>query len=348
MKIALDTTPLSTGHAVRGIGTYTRELQKGLAALAPVVELTTAADADLIHYPFFDLFFHTLPLFSHKEVVVTIHDVIPLEFPEFYSVGFKGKLAFLQQLAALHLNPHVITDSEYSKQRIIEHLHLSEDAVTVVYLAASPLLTAQTAAACEHAKKKLKLPEKYVLYVGDINYNKNIPQLIKMLKFLPDELHLVCVGSQFFPHDIIEWRQIEQQLVMSDVEKRVHFIADLPSAEQTLLSAVYTSALCLVQPSLSEGFGLPVLEAAQCLCPVVSSSGGSLPEVAGPSSLLVQPLAESFAEGVLQVQAWSEKTRKERTVIGREWAANFSWKKVAEETAAVYARILATPHANKQ
>lgn len=340
MKIALDTSPLTSGHAIRGIGTYTRELQKGLADLGDQVTLTTPKEAELIHYPFFDLFQPTLPLWSNKEVVVTIHDVIPLEFPDFYPVGIRGKLALLHQLAALRLVSQVITDSEYSKKKISEHLRISPEKISVVSLAASPLLSPASPADAAHHLKKYKLPESYVLYVGDINYNKNIPQLIKMLKFLPDAIHLVCVGSQFYPHDIIEWRRIEQQLVLSDVSDRVHFMTNLPSEATDVLSALYTAALCYVQPSVSEGFGLPVLEAAQCSCPVVSSSAGSLPEVAGPSSILVPPHAEALAEGVLQVSAWSGKTRKERILQGHLWAEKFSWKKTAAATVDVYTKVL--------
>lgn len=341
MKVNLDITPLHSGHAIRGIGTYTRELRAALERCSPEVELVDSKVTDIIHYPFFDLYRATLPFISRSPVVVTIHDVIPLEFPDYYPVGIRGTLAFLRQLSALRFVSHILTDSEYSKKKILQHLHVPEEKVSVVYLAPSSNYVAATKEEITHTQKKHHLPTPYILYVGDINYNKNIPQLIKLLKFLPPEVHLVCVGSQFYPHDIIEWRRIEQQLVLSDVANRVHFLTDLPVGSFTDLNALYSGALCYVQPSLSEGFGLPVLEAARCSCPVVSSSCGSLPEVVGPAALTATPDAESLADCVLQVMAWSVKERKQRILQGHSWVNHFTWEKVAQETVAVYEKVLA-------
>ncbi len=342
INVCLDTSPLLSGHAIRGIGTYTRELTAAFAAMPEIIRLVDSQEADVIHYPFFDLFKPTLPFLAGSPVLVTIHDVIPLEFPDYYPVGIKGSLALLKQLAALRFVSHIITDSEYSKKRIIEQMHVAEEKVTVVYLAPSPGYAAATKEECAKINKKFNLTKPYILYVGDINYNKNIPQLIKLLKFIPDDIDLVCVGSQFYPHDIIEWRRIEQQLVLSDVGSRVHFLTDIPIGSYSYLNALYSNALCYVQPSLSEGFGLPVLEAARCGCPVVSSSGGSLPEVAGPAALIATPDAESLAECVMHVEGWSAKERKQRILQGHLWANRFTWDKVAQDTLSIYEKVLAT------
>src|SRR5690606_34821650 len=108
--------------------------------------------------------------------------------------GIKGKLRFEKQKLALKTASGVITDSESSKTDIIERLGIPAEKVHVVYLAANPNLVAQKDAVIGKILKRYQLPKEYLLYVGDINYNKNIPQLIKMVKFLPENLHLVCVG----------------------------------------------------------------------------------------------------------------------------------------------------------
>jgi glycosyltransferase involved in cell wall biosynthesis len=343
MKVCIDTTPLQSGHAIRGIGMYTKQLLTALRENTQVEVLTDEsgpAIADLIHYPYFDLFFDTLPLTFSKRAVVTIHDVIPLEFKEYYKPGIKGALRFEKQKLASRFAQAILTDSLYSKQKIHELLGTPLNKITVIYLAANPQLQPQPQANIAAVRQKYKLPETYCLYVGDINYNKNIPQLIKALKYLPEEITLVCVGKNFIEQPIPEWQWIASQLEMSQVHDRVQFITDIPTDAVDEIASLYSGAVCYVQPSLSEGFGLPVLEALQCNCPVVSSNRGSLPEVGGDVARYVEPVAEDLAKGILQIFNLKSAERATLQQRGRDWAQHFSWRKTAEETVAVYKKIL--------
>lgn len=347
MKILIETSPLSGAHAIRGIGTYTRLLVEQLETLDEVeVKRTATLDkgekfqADITHYPFFDLFFATLPIGLSKKTVVTIHDVIPLRYPEYYPPGIKGKLRFEKQKLALKTVSAIITDSHSSKLDIVEYLGVPEDKVFVVYLAANPSLVAQKDEIIRRIGRKYKLPKEYVLYVGDINYNKNIPQLIKMLKFLPERVHLVCVGRNFIEQDIPEWRWIETQLALSDVSKRVHFLTDVRGDATDDLSAIYSGSLCYLQPSLYEGFGLPILEAMQCRTAVVSTNTSSLPEVGGEFAVYTGTKAEELAEGVEEVLEWSKTKREQKIREAYAWSQKFSWKKTALDTLAVYREVL--------
>ena len=145
MKILINVTPLSSGHAIRGIGMYTRflsealERQKGIEVYRSGLE-SQPDKVDVMHYPFFDLFFSTLPLLKTAKTVVTIHDVIPLLFPEQYPVGKRGALALAHQKLALRNVSAIITDSETSKRDITTHLSVPEEKIHVVYLAANPFL----------------------------------------------------------------------------------------------------------------------------------------------------------------------------------------------------------------
>ncbi len=342
MNIFFDTSPLKTDHAIRGIGMYTKQLKEALEKLPEVcIQETRNKDTDLVHYPYFDLYFDTLPVSMSKKTVVTIHDVIPLEFPDFYKPGIKGKLRFRKQLVALKFVQAIITDSMYSKQKIHKLLGVHQDKIHVVYLSANKELTPQTPAKIRNAREKFNLPEQYILYVGDINYNKNIPQLIKAVKYLPSDLHLVCVGKNFVEQEIPEWQWIESQIEMSQVADRVHFLPTVPQGENDLLSALYSGAVAYVQPSLSEGFGLPVLDALRCHCPVVSSNRGSLPEVGGAVPIYVEPTAEDIANGVEKVLALSPQNKRKLLERGEEWAETFSWEKAAQETLTVYTKVIA-------
>lgn len=346
MKILIDTSPLDTGHAIRGIGTYTRFLAQYLEQV-PDIEVvrsgTQEAESfkpDLIHYPYFDLFFSTLPLVRKHPTVVTVHDVIPLKFPDQYQPGLKGKARFLKQKSALKTVQAVITDSQSSKIDINQHLGIGLDKIHLVYLAANPDLKRADEKEIRRVRRKYKLPTQYVLYVGDINYNKNIPQLIKAVRYLPPQVKLVCVGKSFTSQDIPEWQWIETQLALSDVEQKVKFLPNVPGRATRDLSAIYSACLCYVQPSLYEGFGLPVLEAMQCQTPVVSTQTSSLMEVGGDEAIYVEPDAQSLAQGVNQVLGWNKTQRQAKAKAVLNWSQNFNWPKTVAETIKIYHQVL--------
>ena len=348
MKLLFETSVLSGGHSARGIGTYARMLLSELEKRDDVEVYKTSTlgknekiKADVVHYPFFDLFFNTLPLTGSKNKVVAIHDVIPLVFPKQYKPGIKGKLRFHKQKMALKNVAAIITDSQASKADIVKHLGVHTEKVHVVYLAANPNLQAQNDEMITTVAKKNALPAKYLLYVGDINYNKNIPQLIKMMKFIEDpEVKLVCLGRNFTPQDIPEWQWIETQLALSNVEDRVIFLPSILTESIDELAAIYSGAQAYVQPSLYEGFGLPVLEAMQCRTPVVCSHNSSLIEVGGEQVFFTEPQAEKMAQAVNQVLSWSKTKRITWLREAYKWSQTFSWEKVANETVAVYKSIL--------
>ncbi len=346
LKVLIDTSPLSSEHALRGVGTYTRQLTEALENIGGIevirsstLEKGQSVKADVTHYPFFDLFFDTLPMDLIRPTVVTIHDVIPLKFPEQYPSGIKGNLRFNKQKLALRTVNAIVTDSEASKRDIIDLLGVPEFKVHVIYLAASPDLVAQPVAKIKAIRKKYGLPQKYVLYVGDINYNKNIPQLIKMVKYLDSDMKLVCVGKNFVAQDIPEWSWIETQLALSDVADRVIFLNTVLTDSLEDLAAIYSGAVCYIQPSLYEGFGLPVLEAMQCRTPVIASDVSSLPEVGGEHALYLEPTAEKLAEKVMEVNSWSKTKRLAWTRGAYKWSQNFSWEKTAKKTAEIYKQI---------
>lgn len=343
MKVLIDTSPLSSEHAVRGVGMYTRFLSEALERHKGIEVFRSGLDqtvprADVIHYPFFDLFFPTLPFLKRRPTVVTIHDVIPLIFPAAYPPGKRGTLAHTRQKMSLKTVAAVITDSNASKNDIVQHLGVPEEKVHVVYLAANPFLTPITGQALRSARRRLKLPARYILYVGDINYNKNLPQLIKALKFLPDDVKLVCVGKNFVPQEIPEWQAIEAQVALSNVEERVVFRSDILSDDYASLSALYSAALCYVQPSLYEGFGLPVLEAMRCKTPVVATRNSSLTEIGGSVVEFVETDAEDMAKGIRNVLSLSAVKRKALVTKAAQWQESFTWDTTAKETIAVYER----------
>lgn len=341
MNILIDTSPLKNLNAIRGVGRYTNELVTALRLLNTTHQFFTSEDhpksVDVIHYPFFDLFYPTLPLHKKAKTVVTIHDVIPLVFPRHYPIGVKGKLSFAHQMLSLRGVSHVITDSTCSKRDLVDHLRLRSDGVTAISLAASSSFYKRTSFVIETARKKYEIPKNYVLYVGDINYNKNLPFLIKVMSHIPD-ITLVIAGAAVKNTSIREGKLIRDTIQQQGSGKYVRLVDSVASQDD--LIALYSGAKAYVQPSLYEGFGLPVIEAMRCKTPVVSSCGGSLSEVVSDAGLQFNPTdaggCESMIRKVLRMDD-SERARMVRKAY--EYSLKFSWERTAQETLSVYEKL---------
>lgn len=342
MEVLINTSPLKTASAARGIGRYVSELVKSLQLISSGHKFYTSDDRpksfDLIHFPFFDLFFPTLPVIRKKPTVVTIHDVIPLIFKKHYPVGIRGKLAFLYQKLSLRSVSQIITDSEASKRDIAEHLKVHPDKITVVPLAASEAFVKKTQAEIEVVRKKYELPKNYVLYVGDINYNKNLPFLIMVMARIPD-ITLVLVGRAMANTKIPEGLAIKKAIDDNGSAKFVRLVTNLESQEE--LAAMYSGARAYVQPSLYEGFGLPVIEAMRCKTPVVASKGGSLPEVLADNGFLFHPRDPEECEAAIRkALRMSPETRATLVKRAYDYSQQFTWERTARETLSVYEKAV--------
>lgn len=344
MKIALDISPLKSSHRFRGIGSYTQNLvdafqkfpQKNLEIVL-VEKGPIPADIDLIHYPYFDLFFLTLPLKKIKKTIVTIHDVTRLVFPQNYPPGIKGKLKFQIQKASLKGVSAVICDSQNSKKDIVKFLNYPASQIHVVYLAPAQFFKPLPAPSLKKIKEKYSLPDKFVLYVGDIDYNKNILSLAAASKKI--KTPLVIVGQQAVEKDFdqahIENQPLVQLIKLYGDDPDIIRLGFVPNDD---LVALYNLATVYCQPSFYEGFGFPVLEAMACGCPVVASNQASLPEVAGSAALLVDPDQDKIAQAlkkVIKSKSLSQKLIK----AGFNQAKLFTWEKTARQTYEVYQKV---------
>jgi len=341
MRVLLDTTHLNALSDGRGIGVYTKLLQKHLQMIEGV-DLSLQDDGqpyDLVHYPYFDLFFHTLPLQKHPKTVVTIHDVIPLVFPNEYKAGIKGTIRFSQQQVSLLSVAAVMTDSESSKQDIVSRLGVPENKIHTVYLAGNPEIHKQPVDTRERVRLQRNLPGKFALYVGDINYNKNLPRLVEACSMLPTDVHLVLVGRTVNNTEIPEGRTLHSAIERFGMKQRTHLLTDVEKADE--LSAIFSLASVYVQPSLYEGFGLSVLDAMQCETPVVCANTSSLPEVGGNAAFYVDPYnCKQMAQVIAKTISLNSTDRKAQRVKMQINLLRFSWEKTAEQTVEVYKKVL--------
>lgn len=355
MKVAINTLPLKSAHKTRGIGYYTSHLVEALKQEIAVkvqefVDPSEVKEADLMHYPWFDLFFHTLPIRKNFPTIVTIHDVIPLVFPKHYPTGIRGKMNFMLQKIALASCKYIITDSKNSKDDIIEHLKVKENRVTVIPLAADERFkVVNNETQLLHTKRRYRLPDQFLLYVGDANWVKNLPFLIegfRQLKQIPglEGVKLVLIGGVFLKDveniDHPELKSLKQvNRLIKQYGLDVHVIRP-GQIDDMELTYFYNLATLYVQPSFYEGFGLPVLQAFACGTPVILSNKGSLVEVGGDCAVYFDPtnLKQfiSIATELLENKSLQSKLSK----LGLKRASKFSWQKVAEETKLVYLRAI--------
>ncbi len=368
MKLAFNTTSLHNDNINRGTGTYTNLLLETLNKNKPssleIIEFTKEApkETDIIHYPFFDPFFLTLPLIKSKPTVVTVHDLIPLKFPDKFPRGIRGEIKWQIQKYSLLQSQAIITDSKSSASDISSITGFAKDKIYTIPLAANKIYKQITdKAKLDSIKNKYKLPDNFILYVGDVNWNKNIKGLLGALEKIVtrhsgeeqsddsriknrfwtsqnDEIKLVLVGKSFLNTTLPEVVDINKLIEQLDISSSV---IKLGFVTEDDLAVIYNLAKVYVQPSFYEGFGLPVLEALSCSCSVTCSSTSSLPEVGGDAVLYFDPNnTEDMAEKISTILNYDTMTYHSRVKQGLAQAQKFSWEKTAQETIKVYEKIL--------
>lgn len=344
MKIAYNTFPLNSGHQTRGIGSYTRNLLEGISKIEELEiqqfsNLNEITDADVVHYPYFDLFQQTLPFAKKRPTIVTIHDVIPLEFPKHYPLGIKGNIfLLLQKLSLLNISA-IVTDSEASKKSIIKHLDVDGKKIFPIHLAAgSSFKHVDNLKVLLETVNKYNLPQEYILYTGNVNWNKNLPGLTEAA--LKANTNLVLVGKAFEQKVNLDHPELESYrkfIEKYSLTKRVFILGYIP--EEDLINLM-NSARAVLLPSFAEGFGLPILEAQACGTPVITSNLSSMAEISDNSALLVNPYnIMEISEAIANIVN-NDNLRKVYIKKGLENVKNFSWEKTAQQTASVYKSVI--------
>ncbi len=345
MKIAIDISPLLNANSVRGVGFYTKLLLEGLNKFKDHNEYIQTKNEsslhelqpDIIHYPFFDLFFRTLPAPDKIPVVVTVHDVTPLVLPHLFPSGIRGKLNLYLQKKNLRKAAKIITDSQCSRKDISKYLGIPLEKIETVYLACDSIYKREeNAAALEEIKKKYQLPQKYIIRVGDINKHKNFKALFDALTRTPPDIHLVLVGKALSSDAplIPELKEILEDVKVLSLANRVHRLGFVPTED---MPGLYTLARATMHNSLYEGFGLTALESMSCKTPVIMANTGSQPEIAGSAGIQVDPNdINETARAIEKIFSLSDENYKLLQTKSYEQSQKFSLQKMTRETIDVY------------
>ncbi|MEI8067715.1 MAG: glycosyltransferase family 1 protein [Candidatus Shapirobacteria bacterium] len=350
IKIAIDISPTQDGNAIRGVGYYTSNLVSALQNEIKTnpnyknwrINLITNSSLDirnydLIHYPYFDPFKLTLPKKSKIPTVVTVHDLIPIEFKKEFPVGIKGNIKWLIQKVRLLQVDKILTVSNYSKNIINNITGFNKNNIFVTHLSADPTFKLfKNAKQLEEIRKKYKLPKKFVLFVGDINWNKNVPTLVKACLKL--KYPLVIVGSSATKKDVPDHPWTKDLIwLQSQSSKNLILTGFVPDED---LPIIYNLATAYCQPSFAEGFGLPLVQAMQSGCPVVYSQDSCLNEIMDANGLKFNPHSQKSLEKALK-QYWDNKNIREKYIkLGLKHAKSFNWKYTAIQTLALYNLML--------
>jgi glycosyltransferase involved in cell wall biosynthesis len=285
---------------------------------------------DLIHVQY------TGPLLCNVPMVVSVHDISYLEYPEYFTY-FRSKQLRYTVKKTVQRAARILTPSEFSKRAIVDAYRIPEEKVVVVHNAVSGKfrpMHRETAKAW--VEKKFNIPGPFIMTVGDIQPRKNHLGLIRAFEGLiastPRLTHqLVMVGKEtwFAP-------TVRKAAAKSKVANRIHF-TDWVSDDD--LRYLYGACDCFVFPSFYEGFGLPILEAMACGRAVVCANTSAMPEVANAAALLFDPKSPSELARALRDVLLDEELRLRMERLGVQRASAFTWSRAAQKTLDIYHEV---------
>ncbi|WP_330746302.1 glycosyltransferase family 4 protein [Chryseobacterium sp. CP-77] len=262
--------------------------------------------------------------------VVTIHDLIFVRYPQYYSF-FDRKIHFWKFKKAADTADKIIAISEQTKRDIIEYLKVPESKIEVIYQGCHHAFKEQQSPELmEAVKEKFKLPERFVLNVGTIEDRKNLFNVVKAIS--GTEIPLVVVGRK-----TKYYQKIERLLKKNKMEKQVLFLEGVSMDE---LACLYKLADIFVYPSFFEGFGIPVIEALFSKTVVVTSNTSCLPEAGGKDSVYVNPENDLDIRAKIKFLWQNESERKRREEKGFEFVQKFNDEPIAKELMNFYQKIL--------
>ena len=277
---------------------------------------------DVFHPTFYHDYF--LQPLGNKPFVLTYHDCIK----ERFNLNHIDNASHEQKQGLLNKASKIIAVSENTKKDLLEFYDIKSEKIAVVHHSTNFIHHQQP------NNFHLKVPEKYLLYVGARNDYKNFLGFLKDIKPVLNrhkDVVLLCAGGGIFTD--------EEQKLINQLELENQVIHQNFHSDNTLFG-LYQKAIAFVYPSLYEGFGIPILEAFACGCPVILSNKSSFPEVAGEAALYFDP--ENHEEVCQQIERIIMDSELRKSLINKGFARqeNFSINKKAQATLEVYRSVL--------
>jgi len=287
---------------------------------------------DLVHFPHFNV-----PLLFRGKFVATIHDLTLSKYGKEIS---QSKLYPLKRLLysqtlkkAVYGSRKIITPSNFVRRQLMKDFKAPKEKIVVIYEAADKVFIEQGKRDLSIGEKRKVLAtygvkEPFILTVGNSYPYKNVGKVLECLTLLPQNINLVHVSKKDYFSNLLSEKSKKLGL-----ENRFVVTGSVDSEE---LAILYKSAKAFVFPSLSEGFGLPGLEAVASGCPVVCSNIEVFEEVYGEAALYFNPKDPRDIEEKISLVTTNSELRTQNTRKGLEQVKKYSWKKLAQETLDVY------------
>ncbi len=289
--------------------------------------------ADLVHG-----LVNVIPLAARAPGIVTVHDLAFVRTPETLP---PAKRAYLTRLcrASMEKAAAIIAVSRQTADDLMALWGVDSRKITVIHNGVADDFTAGEVAAVEEFRRRAGLPERYLFYLGTLEPRKNLELLVSAFarwrrETRPEhrQVKLVLGGGKGWYFERI-FTQVKELELMGEVL----FPGFIPRVD---LPDWYRAAEGFIYPSRFEGFGLPVLEAMACGAPVVCSNAPSLVEVAGDAAIIIPAVDEAALRHALHLLMDQPGLTAELRQRGQDRAAGFSWRKTAQETLAVYEKIV--------
>lgn len=260
--------------------------------------------------------------------VLTVHDVIFKRYPKLYKT-IDRKIYWKKLVKSVKSADQIVAISEQTKADLIQYLGLNKSAIKVIYQDCQEVFREKRSSGFKlEVSQKYKLPKEYLLFVGTLEERKNIEKLI--IASQKHKLPLVLIG-----------RKTKYFLELLSNNNWDTTLIHTPTVwDNKELSAIYQSAKIFVYLSIFEGFGIPVLEALVSKTAVITSNLSSLPEAAGPNSILCDPYnQEEINQNILEL--WeSESKRNEMILNGFEYAKKFDSQVISKQWNELYSDML--------
>jgi glycosyltransferase involved in cell wall biosynthesis len=337
---------ISNHYEVSQIMDNTGDIQKGCQGINPPTlpipfnylswsiqtsfQKTLFSKSDLIHnmcqYPIFPP--------RNKKYIITIYDLIPVLYPHLVTPVYAWQSRNLLP-KVLKKSERILAISEHTKNDLISRYHVAPEKIDVTHLGVSDHFKPMNEKEICDYKKKQRLTNPYILFVGAIEPKKNITTIINAFSYciqkMP-ELILVLAGKPSW-----KCQEIFSLINSLHLEKKVRLLNFVPYEELPLL---YSGAEVFVFPSRYEGFGLPPLEAMKCGTPVIVSNTSSLPEIVGERGIMVDP--DDFYGLYEQIIRIIQDLNYRNNMINyyRNRAEQFTWNSCVRKTIQSYEKTL--------
>ncbi|MBI2600886.1 glycosyltransferase family 4 protein [Candidatus Daviesbacteria bacterium] len=298
----------------------------------PISLYTSKQKPDLIFSPT-----HYIPRFSPVKRVVTIFDLGFLHFPETFKKRDLWQLKNWTKFSA-EFADHIITISNSSAKDIVKTYGVRKDKITVAYPGYDKNIFSRNDELQKSGQvlKKYGIDGQFIIYVGTIQPRKNLVRLMEAFSRI-ENLKLVIVGKTK-GLGRAGWKY-EETLITPQrlgIEDKVIFTGFIPTEE---LPFLISNAVAMIQPSLWEGFGIPVLESMACGTPVLVSNLSSLPEIVGDAGLTFDPYSTDQMEQAIRTISTDKKIRQSLSKKGLEQVKKFSWDNMAKIVLKVFKAV---------